>query len=101
MGFIIKIISGGQTGTDRAQRRGNLFNKIRMPNKRTVMNFTKSLERLLHFVRKIRTLTMLKGNNPTTPVQLVNTEARERTGRIRPKTNTLNTKLNFYLFSGN
>ena len=42
------------------------------------MSFTKSLERLLHFIRKIRTLTMLKGNNPTTPVQLVNTEAGER-----------------------
>ena len=44
------------------------------------MSFTKSLERLLHFVRKIRTLTMLKGNNPTTPVQLVNTKAGERPG---------------------
>ena len=53
------------------------------------MSFTKSLERLLHFVRKIRTLIMLKVNNPTIPVQLVNTEAGEKPYTSAPVFRTL------------
>ena len=65
----------------------NLPKTTGMPNKWTIISFIKSHERLLHFVRKIHILIMLKGTRPIPKNRLCSCQYKKQSDRTHIERN--------------